>query len=147
MITKKDKKFLFKKIIEFLNNIENIRLRGLYLHLIIEGYLNEIIKTKFKNPKMITDSIQYSFYKKAEILRSFGSIDANTFHNLKKINRVRNHLAHDFFVADSIIEEELEKMNFPKGMEIPPECNQDNRVEILMDMAFEVIHKKLDPLI
>jgi hypothetical protein len=133
---------LFKETIKFLNNIEDIRLKGLYLHLIVEGYVNQIITKNFKHPKKILDSRYYSFYKKIEILKEIGIINDVTFHNMKIVNNIRNHLAHNLYIAYSVIENELLKIRFSKGTKLPLR-NQEDKASLLMELTFIEIHKEL----
>jgi uncharacterized protein YutE (UPF0331/DUF86 family) len=143
MVTTDAREELFKETIKFLNEIKDIRLKGLYLHLIVEGYVNQIIKKNFKHIKKILNKERpYSFNQKIEILHGLGIIDDIALHNLKKVNNARNVLAHRLYFGHSEIEEELEKIKFPKEIKLPFN-NQENRADVLIELAFKEIYREL----
>jgi hypothetical protein len=135
---------LYRETIIFLNEIKDIRLKCLYLHLIVEGYINQIVKKVFKHPNKILDSRFYSFHKKIEILKEMGAIGGTTFHNLKTINNIRNDMAHNLYFAHSVIEKEFLKIKFPKGTKLPSP-NQENKISYLVELTFKDIYEKLKP--
>jgi UDP-3-O-acyl-N-acetylglucosamine deacetylase len=134
---------VFKETIKFLNGIKDIRLKGLYLHLIVENYINQIITKSFKHPNKILDSRYYSFHKKIEILKEIGIIDGTTFHNLKIVNNIRNYLTHNLHIPHSVIENEILKITFSKEAKLPP-FNQEDRWSNLMELAFVELYKSIN---
>ncbi len=64
-------------------------------HLLIEYVLNEIIRKRFKCPgPILKDQRTYTFSVKLQMVYSAGYLPIFLFKNIKRINRVRNQLAH-----------------------------------------------------
>lgn len=87
-------------------------------HLLIEYVINKIIEKKCKDPKVILLNQQnYTFLIKLQIVFSMGLLPQSIYKNIKRVNRIRNELAHnlepkydkiDFeFVRDAVTSEEI----------------------------------------
>ena len=64
-------------------------------HLLLEFVLNEIIKKRFKDTgEILRDYRAYTFSVKLQMLYSAGYLPNLLFQNIRRINRLRNHLAH-----------------------------------------------------
>ena len=64
-------------------------------HLLIEYVLNEIIRHNLKQPaEILKDHRAYTFSIKARVLYSTGLLPQHIFRNVRRINSIRNHLAH-----------------------------------------------------
>jgi len=64
-------------------------------HLLIEYVMNELIRYRFKHPaQILNDHPSYGFAVKARILYSTGALPEHIFRNIRRINSIRNHLAH-----------------------------------------------------
>jgi hypothetical protein len=64
-------------------------------HLLIEFILNEMIRRGFRKPtNILNDHRSYTFAVKAQILYSAGQLPEHIFRNIRRINLIRNHLAH-----------------------------------------------------
>ena len=61
------------------------------LHMFVEHALNQILFKFCPN----RDLTKYNFYKKLEIVYCINKIPKNMFHNLSKLNELRNKVAHD----------------------------------------------------
>ena len=65
-------------------------------HLFIEYVLNEIIRKQFKSPSAILrDHKSYTFAVKLQMVYSAGYLPKHLFTNIRRINCLRNHLAHN----------------------------------------------------
>src|SRR6266699_5231212 len=65
-------------------------------HLLIEYVMNEIIRRRFHRPAaVLIDHRSYSFAIKARVLYSTGFLPLHIFFNVRRVNSIRNHLAHD----------------------------------------------------
>lgn len=65
-------------------------------HLLIEFILNEIIRRALKKPSdILKDHRTYSFATKAQVLYSSGHLPEHIYRNIRRVNSIRNHLAHD----------------------------------------------------
>jgi hypothetical protein len=65
-------------------------------HLLIEFILNKIIRRAFKKPTYIVkDHRSYTFAIKAQVLYSTGNLPEYIYRNIRRINSIRNHLAHN----------------------------------------------------
>ena len=85
-------------------------------HLIIEYVLNQIIRKKFKSySTILDDSRSYTFSVKLQMIYSTGYLPAYLFLNIKRINHLRNHLAHNL---TPVIKENQFKFIGPDGKEI-----------------------------
>lgn len=64
-------------------------------HLFIEYILNEIIRKRFKSlSSIVNDHRAYTFSVKLQMIYSAGYIPHYLFTNIRRINQLRNHLAH-----------------------------------------------------
>ena len=65
-------------------------------HLFVEFVINQIILRRCKSPKeILTDSRAYPFSVKLQLVYAMGLIPNPIFQNIRKINRIRNELAHN----------------------------------------------------
>ena len=65
-------------------------------HLFIEYVLNQIIRKQFKSySTILKDSRSYTFSVKLQMIYSTGYLPPYLFSNIRCINRLRNHLAHN----------------------------------------------------
>ncbi len=65
-------------------------------HLFVEFIINQIILKRCKSPKeILSDSRAYPFSIKLQIVYSMGLVPYNIYHNVRKITRIRNELAHN----------------------------------------------------
>jgi hypothetical protein len=65
-------------------------------HLLIEFVLNEIIRRNLKQANVILDDHRsYTFGIKARVLFSTGLLPEHIFSNIRRINQIRNYLAHN----------------------------------------------------
>ena len=65
-------------------------------HLFIEYVLNQIIRKQFKSSgTILKDTRSYTFSVKLQIIYSTGFLPPYLFSNIRRINRLRNHLAHN----------------------------------------------------
>lgn len=65
-------------------------------HLLIEFILNEIINRCCKSPKTILrDHRSYTFAVKLQLVYSMGSLPTPIYKSIRRVNRLRNHLAHN----------------------------------------------------
>ncbi len=64
-------------------------------HLFVEFVINQIILKRCKSPKVILkDSRAYPFSVKLQLVYSMGLIPNAIYQNIRRINRIRNELAH-----------------------------------------------------
>ncbi len=65
-------------------------------HLLIEFILNEIIRRALKMPTdILNDHRSYTFAIKAQVLYSTGHLPKYIYRNIRRINSIRNYLAHN----------------------------------------------------
>jgi hypothetical protein len=65
-------------------------------HLFIEYVLNQIIRKQFKSSgTILKDPRSYTFSVKLQMIYSTGYLPPYLFSNIRRINRLRNHLAHN----------------------------------------------------
>jgi hypothetical protein len=65
-------------------------------HLFVEFVINQIILKRCKSPKeILKDSRAYPFSVKLQLSYSMGLISNPIYQNIRKINRIRNELAHN----------------------------------------------------
>lgn len=65
-------------------------------HLFIEYVLNQIIRKQFKSSgTILKDTRSYTFSVKLQMIYSTGYLPPYLFSNIRRINRLRNHLAHN----------------------------------------------------
>jgi len=65
-------------------------------HLFIEYVLNQIIRKQFKSSgTILKDPRSYTFSVKLQMIYSMGYLPPYLFSNIRRINRLRNHLAHN----------------------------------------------------
>ncbi len=65
-------------------------------HLFVEFVINQIILKRCKSPKeILNDSRAYPFSVKLQIVYSMGLMPNPIHQNIRKINRIRNELAHN----------------------------------------------------
>jgi len=65
-------------------------------HLFIEYVLNQIIRKQFKSSgTILKDPRSYTFSVKLQMIYSTGYLHPYLFSNIRRINRLRNHLAHN----------------------------------------------------
>lgn len=65
-------------------------------HLFIEYVLNQIIRKQFKSSgTILKDPRSYTFSVKLQMIYSTGYLPPYLFSNIRHINRLRNHLAHN----------------------------------------------------
>jgi len=65
-------------------------------HLFIEYVLNQIIRKQFKSSgTILKDPRSYTFSVKLQMIYSTGYLPPYLFLNIRRINRLRNHLAHN----------------------------------------------------
>jgi hypothetical protein len=65
-------------------------------HLFIEYVLNQIIRKQLKSSSAILkDQRSYTFSVKLQMIYSTGYLPHYLFSNIRRINRLRNHLAHN----------------------------------------------------
>jgi hypothetical protein len=65
-------------------------------HLFVEFVINQIILKRCKSPKeILKDSRAYPFSVKLQLIYSMGLVPNHIYHNIRKINRIRNELAHN----------------------------------------------------
>lgn len=68
-------------------------------HLFIEYILNEIIRKRLVSPGAILgDHRSYTFSVKLQMVYSMGYLPTYLYANIRRINRLRNHLAHNLTV-------------------------------------------------
>lgn len=80
-------------------------------HLLVEYLLDRIIREKCRAPgRILNDSHSYTFSVKLQILYAMGLLPEHLHRNIRRINRLRNKLAHelDFSIhkGDMTIENE-----------------------------------------
>ena len=86
-----DPKKVFQEFLRRLSRITEPVAYIVTLHVLVEHWLNQIL-LKFCPNRDLTD---YMFFKKLEITCAIGKIPPNLFHNLQKLNKLRNEVAHD----------------------------------------------------
>jgi hypothetical protein len=65
-------------------------------HLFVEFVINQIILKRCKGPKeILKDSRTYPFSVKLQLVYSMGLLPNPIYQNIRKINRIRNDLAHN----------------------------------------------------
>lgn len=65
-------------------------------HLFIEYVLNQIIRKQFQSSaEILKDPRSYTFSVKLQMIYSTGYLPHYLFSNIRRINRLRNHLAHN----------------------------------------------------
>lgn len=65
-------------------------------HLLVEFIIDQVILKRCKSPKdILKDSRAYPFSVKLQIVYSMGLVPNNIYQNIRKINRIRNELAHN----------------------------------------------------
>lgn len=65
-------------------------------HLFVEFIINQIILKRCKSPKeILKDSRAYPFSVKLQLIYSMGLLPNPIYRNVRKINRIRNELAHN----------------------------------------------------
>jgi len=112
---------LYKNLNNELRSARNIKEISLITHLYIEYYFRELIFVKFKLPENI---INNSFNSKFNILVSTGILEQDLIENIKVIQKIRNHYAHNIIIEKNIyrnIEEKIRKMHFIIGPTISDE--------------------------
>ena len=68
-------------------------------HLFVEFIIDQIILKRCKSPKAILkDSRAYPFSVKLQMIYSMGLMPYQIYQNVRKINRIRNELAHNLEV-------------------------------------------------
>ena len=84
-------------------------------HLFIEYVLNEVIRKRFRTPaSILNDHRSYTFAVKLQIIYSAGYLPAYLFTNIRRVNRLRNHLAHNLTLD---LDESQFKFTRSDGME------------------------------
>ncbi|HEY4761154.1 MAG TPA: hypothetical protein VIH42_11290 [Thermoguttaceae bacterium] len=74
-------------------------------HLFVEFVINQIVLKRCKSPKSILDDHRaYPFSVKLQIIYSMGLIPAYIYQNIRKINRIRNELAHNLEINTNKID-------------------------------------------
>ncbi|MBI5061507.1 MAG: hypothetical protein HZB67_04305 [Candidatus Aenigmarchaeota archaeon] len=85
-----------KTFMEELISIKDFRLHVLFVHLHIEFWMNNIIEIKFSHPKTIMHNKDFkTFSNKLELLYAMDVINENIYQQIKAVNRIRNHYAHN----------------------------------------------------
>ncbi|MFX0200908.1 MAG: hypothetical protein ACFFCW_32720 [Candidatus Hodarchaeota archaeon] len=88
----KDLTFQYLNTLRYHEEEVGLILKG---HLLIEYVLNEIIRKRFKCPgPILKDQRAYTFSVKLQMVYSAGYLPIFLFKNIKRINRIRNQLAH-----------------------------------------------------
>jgi hypothetical protein len=65
-------------------------------HLFVEFVLNEVIRRQLVSPRnILNDHRSYTFSVKLQIVYSMGYLPAFLYANIGRINKLRNHLAHN----------------------------------------------------
>jgi hypothetical protein len=94
-----DKDEFFQELIE----ISDFRLRVLYIHLIIEYFLDSLIEIYFEEPDYIFKNFElYSFSNKLDLLKADGIISSPTYEQIKLVNAIRNYYAHNLVKMGAI---------------------------------------------
>ena len=105
----------FKYIASLSYHVDEV---GLILkgHLFIEHVLDEIIRNKLKGWKdILADHRTYSFAVKLQLVYSAGYLPEYLFQNIRKINKLRNNVAHNL---ELVLDEQQFKFVRSDGKEI-----------------------------
>jgi uncharacterized protein YutE (UPF0331/DUF86 family) len=89
------------KFSEEMDEIERIDLRILRSHLYFEHIMEEILEKFLEKPKNI---VKFRYKQKMDLMASLGLINEETYQNLKLMNRMRNHIAHNVDLEKDISE-------------------------------------------
>ena len=82
--------------IDALKTSSDITSRILLTHIYFEFLLERYISTKVKNTNRIFGDRGFSFMNKLNLASSFGELDEQSYDGIKKINAMRNNVAHKF---------------------------------------------------
>lgn len=85
-------------------------------HLILEAFINKIIKYNFPHAETVLKSKggRFGFAQKVHILRAGGHIDKDLYNVILTINGLRNKYAHNLFY--DIADYNLDRLYFYRGL-------------------------------
>ena len=98
---------LMDRLSDEVNKAPDIRYLSIISHLYVEYYLNELIRLKFVEAKLIIDEKELgSFYNKFLILKALGIFKHKDkdklIKNINLITRIRNFYAHNLLISDEL---------------------------------------------
>lgn len=97
-----------EKFTELLSNVRDPLSALLRTHLIIEQYLERIIRAKLKSPEKLLSKGRLTFNQKLLLVSSFCVLDDKTYYSVKYLNEIRNDCVHK--VEEELDQEKVEKL-------------------------------------
>lgn len=64
----------------------------LRIHLYLEAFIDAILTRRLKHPKVILKNRDFTFAMKLDMLRASNRVDTRLFHDIKRVNMLRNRL-------------------------------------------------------
>ncbi len=96
MSTESVKKEEYERYSLVLENSKDEVSRILLTHLYLEHLLERCIDSRVAQSKRLFGKDGLSFIQKLNLLSSFGHLDEQLYDGMKKINKIRNGMAHEF---------------------------------------------------
>lgn len=115
-----DEKAFFKE----LGLMKDFRILVLFVHLNIEFWMNKLIEIEISRPKIIMQNNDFkTFSNKLDLLYATDIIEDKNYQQIKLVNKIRNHYAHNIVLTEEFPEEVKGLMNSLitlSKMESPP---------------------------
>jgi len=111
---------LMESLCNDLNDAPDIRYLSISSHLYVEYYLNELIRLKFDEAKLIIDESELgSFNNKFLILQALGIFrdKATLISNINLLRSIRNFYAHNLLISNPLPEEVKSRIKQLKYMD------------------------------
>ena len=96
---------VFKDLAKFIHGPKvDVKTRFLYLHLLAEYCVNELLSILLKKPNYVVNNrIFFGYTEKLILLRAFDVLDDQKYKNLNLLGEIRNIILHDLRPSDKKI--------------------------------------------
>jgi hypothetical protein len=114
----------------------------LRVHLLIEHYIEEIIRLSVKRSDYIIDDGRVTFYHKLCFLQSLDVIPENYIASILKLNKIRNNYSHE--LNYKISERDIDLIGIPLGEQYNDIKLKPHKIKLVSEDRTKVIKEEVN---